>query len=111
MGAYQAMLGDGGQAPDEKRAAFRRSDGRVLLLAPGVAQLLSVFAEPTTLATAARSRLWMLDEATANRTWDLLIRFGAIRRVAADEADEADEADDTVAVREAAPVPAEAVAR
>jgi anaerobic magnesium-protoporphyrin IX monomethyl ester cyclase len=83
MSAYQALLGDAAQAPDENRVAFRRRDGRVLLLQRGVAQLLSIFAEPTTLATASRNRLWMLDEATANRTWDLLIRYGAIRRVGA----------------------------
>jgi anaerobic magnesium-protoporphyrin IX monomethyl ester cyclase len=81
MSAYQALLGDAAQVPDQNRTAFRRSDGRVLLLQRGVVQLLSIFAEPTTLAAASRSRLWMLDEATANRTWDLLIRYGAIRRV------------------------------
>jgi radical SAM family protein/B12 binding protein len=98
MGAYQALLGDAGQAPDEKRAAFRRLDGRVLLLQRGVAQLLSIFAEPTTLATARRNRLWMLDEATANRTWDLLIRYGAIRRVSADPALETDAAPEAAAI-------------
>ncbi|MGH2927695.1 MAG: B12-binding domain-containing radical SAM protein, partial [Solirubrobacteraceae bacterium] len=74
MTAYQAMYSsNASRVPDEKRAAFRRADGRVVLLPRGAAQLLSVFAQPTTLAAAARNRLWMLDEATANRTWDLLI--------------------------------------
>jgi anaerobic magnesium-protoporphyrin IX monomethyl ester cyclase len=82
--SYELLYAPVHQAPDTKRTAFRRADGRVVLLPRGVAQLLSAFTEPTTLATAIRQRLWMLDEATANRTLDLLIRYRAIRRVAAD---------------------------
>lgn len=105
MGTYEAMLfTDGAQPPDEKRAAFRRSDGRVLFLPPGVAQLLRIFAEPTTLAAASRKWLWMLDEATASRTWDLLIRFGAIRRVATGGAEPAAETEPTGALAPAAAI-------
>lgn len=83
MDAYQAQLADDPHAPHENLVPFRRSDGRVLLLPRAVASLLSIFAEPTTLATASRKRLWLLDQATANRTWNRLIGSGAIRRVAA----------------------------
>ena len=78
--AYATMYDGGNPAPDGARAAFRRTDGRILLLPSGVAPLLDIFAKPVTLATAT-SRLWMLDPATARRTWDLLIRCAAIRRV------------------------------
>jgi anaerobic magnesium-protoporphyrin IX monomethyl ester cyclase len=82
--AYGAIYEGGSQLAGETRAAFRRTDGRILLLPSGVAPLLSTFAEPVTLVSATE-RLWMLDPATAGRTWDLLIRCAAIRRVAAPE--------------------------
>jgi radical SAM superfamily enzyme YgiQ (UPF0313 family) len=78
---YSLLYDSGHMVPDETRAAFRRADGRVLLLPSGVAPLLGIFAEPITLASATE-RLWMLDPASAHRTWDLLIRYAAIRRVA-----------------------------
>jgi anaerobic magnesium-protoporphyrin IX monomethyl ester cyclase len=97
--AYNVMYDNGNQAPPDKiRVAFRRADGRVLLLPSGVAPLLGIFAEPTTLASATE-RLWMLDPATARRTWDLLIRCAAIRRVTdsaqAQDADEDEEVSET----------------
>ena len=88
--SYGAAYEGGSQPQDETRAAFRRADGRVLLLPSGVAPLLGIFAEPVTLADAT-DRLWMLDPATARRTWDLLIRNAAIRRVADSTPTEAEE--------------------
>jgi anaerobic magnesium-protoporphyrin IX monomethyl ester cyclase len=82
--AYHVLYGSADRAPDGERAAFRRADGRLLLLRPGVAQLLGIFTEPVTIADASK-RLWMLDPATARRTWDLLVRSAAIRRVTSGE--------------------------
>jgi hypothetical protein len=80
--AYSATYDNGSQPTEEEtRVVFRRTDGRILLLREGVAALLAIFAEPVTLA-AATERLWMLPPATARRTWDMLIRCAAIRRVA-----------------------------
>jgi anaerobic magnesium-protoporphyrin IX monomethyl ester cyclase len=80
LSAYDAMHGNGIKAPDATRVVFRRADGRIILLPPGLARVLGIFAEPVTRAEAAE-RLWMLDPATARRTLDLLIRYGAIRSV------------------------------
>ncbi len=81
MQAYSLLYGTGNQPPGKPRATFRRADGHLLLLPPGLAPVLAAFAAPITLADAGE-RLWMLDAATVSRTWDLLIRCAAIRRVA-----------------------------
>jgi anaerobic magnesium-protoporphyrin IX monomethyl ester cyclase len=81
LSAYNAIHGNGNQTIEETRAVFRRADGRILLLSSGIARLLGIFAEPVTLAKATE-QVWMLDPASAERAWDLLIRCAAIRRVA-----------------------------
>jgi hypothetical protein len=81
LATFGAIYGAWNQTLDETRAVFRRADGRILLLSSRLAQLLDIFAEPVTLAKAGE-RLWMLDSATTHKAWDLLIGYGAIRRVA-----------------------------
>jgi anaerobic magnesium-protoporphyrin IX monomethyl ester cyclase len=60
LGTYGALYGNGIQTPDASRMAFRRADGRILLLPAGLARLIGLFADPLT-PTAAVERLWMLD--------------------------------------------------
>jgi len=78
--AFSVMHDNGDQAQGTPRVAFRRNDGHILLLPPGVVSLLGIFARPTTLA-GATEQLWMLDAAAARRTWEALIQCAAIRRV------------------------------
>jgi anaerobic magnesium-protoporphyrin IX monomethyl ester cyclase len=89
LAAYAAIYGHGTQTRDVRRVAFRRADGRVLLLPAGLARVISIFAEPVTLAKATE-RLWMLDPDRIRKALDLLIRTAAIRRMAGNPAAEGD---------------------
>jgi anaerobic magnesium-protoporphyrin IX monomethyl ester cyclase len=71
-----------GNTPEDPagRVAFRRADGRVLLLPRRTLPFLRIFTGPVTLADARR-RAWMLPEPAADRIWDYLIARRVIRRV------------------------------
>ncbi len=79
LSRYCDLYGIPRQAIPAGRLAFRRSDGRVLLLPPNTRLFLKLFAEPTTIATA-RSRAWIAATADTARTWQILVRLRMIRR-------------------------------
>jgi anaerobic magnesium-protoporphyrin IX monomethyl ester cyclase len=81
LAAYDAMFRSEYAALDRVRAVFRQVDGTVMPLSAGLARVLGLFAEPVTLADAAK-KLWMLDQDRVRKALDVLIRSGAIRRVA-----------------------------